>query len=207
MARDLLGHFILWVLWYKHIQPKIMAESGTPSAENFAAEGAERAPPPIARGRVTLDPPPPKKSRHVRSPAQQEALKTCREKAHSMLRGSKWVVDEGLPETPHEPQAPVPTAPQGSPAPHAQHGSPSPASDHIDRRMAELLTLTRLQLENERLVRKVEKHRMARLGESKGLAGPVPQSQPPLHSAAESRHTSSPYESLILAEIKRMACR
>ena len=76
--------------------------------------------------------------------------------------------------------------------------------------MAELLTLTRLQLENERLVRKVEKHRMARLGESKGASGPacpVPQSQPPLHSAAESRHTSSPYESRILAEIKRMACR
>jgi hypothetical protein len=52
-------------------------------------------------------------------------------------------------------------------------------------------------------VRKVEKHRMARLGESRA----VPQSQPPLHSAAESRHTSSPYESLILAEIKRMSGR
>lgn len=71
--------------------------------------------------------------------------------------------------------------------------------------MVELLTLTRLQLENERLVRKVEKHRMARLGESRPA---VPQSQPPLHSSAESRaHTSSPYESLIMAEIKRMAGR
>ena len=149
---------------------------------------------------------PPKKSRHVRSPAQQEALRTCREKAHSMLRGSKWVLDE----------APVPTATQGveapptTPIPQATHGAETPqvpAPDHIDRRMVELLTLTRLQLENERLVRKVEKHRMARLGESKGLAGPVPQSQPPLHSAAESRHTSSPYESLILAEIKRMSGR
>ena len=71
--------------------------------------------------------------------------------------------------------------------------------------MAELLTVTRLQLENERLARKVEKHRMARLGESRPS---VPQSQPPLHSAAESRaHTSSPYESLIMAEIKRMSGR
>ena len=183
-----------------------MAENATPSPANLAAEGAERAPPPSARGRVTLDPTPPKKSRHVRSPAQQEALKTCREKAHSMLRGSKWVVDEGLPETPRGPQTPVPTESHGPPTPHASHGPPARASDHIDRRMAELLTLTRLQLENERLVRKVEKHRMARLVESRsaGPAGPVPQSQPPLHSAAESRvHTSSPYESLIMAEIKR----
>ncbi len=183
-----------------------MAENATPSPANLAAEGAERAPTPIARGRVTLDPPPPKKSRHVRSPAQQEALKTCREKAHSMLRGSKWVVDEGLPETPHGPQAPVPTEPHGPPTPHAPHGSQVPAPDHIDRRMVELLTLTRLQLENERLVRKVEKHRMARLGESR--PGAVPQIPPTLHSAAEARaHTSSPYESLIMAEIKRMSGR
>ncbi len=186
-----------------------MAENATPSPANLADEGAERAPPPSVRGRVTLDPTPPKKSRHVRSPAQQEALRTCREKAHSMLRGSKWVLDE----------APVPTATRGAeappttPSPHAPHGAEtpqSPAPDHIDRRMAELLTLTRLQLENERLVRKVEKHRMARLGESRGAsgpAGPVPQCQPPLHSAAESRHTSSPYDRLILAEIKRMAGR
>ena len=72
--------------------------------------------------------------------------------------------------------------------------------------MVELLTVTRLQLENERLARKVEKHRMARLGESR-QAQPVG-TQPPLHSATSPHGpTSSPYETMIMAEIKRMTGR
>ena len=125
----------------------------------------------LPRGRVTLEPPQPKKTRHVRSPAQQQALQKAREKAHSMLRGSKWVVES---ET--APPPPVAVAPVREP-------------DHIDRRMTELVAMTRLQLENERLARKLSKYR-------ERSAQVTPPQQPQATSA---------YDNLIMGEIKRLA--
>ena len=124
----------------------------------------------LPRGRVTLEPPQPKKTRHVRSPAQQQALQKAREKAHSMLRGSKWVVES---ET--APPPPVAVAPVREP-------------DHIDRRMTELVAMTRLQLENERLARKLSKYRER----SAQVTSPQPQG-------------TSAYDTLIMGEIKRLA--
>lgn len=125
----------------------------------------------LPRGRVTLEPPQPKKTRHVRSPAQQQALQKAREKAHSMLRGSKWVVES---ET--APPPPVAVAPVREP-------------DHIDRRMTELVAMTRLQLENERLARKLSKYR-------ERSAQVTPPQQP---------QGTSAYDTLIMGEIKRLA--
>lgn len=125
----------------------------------------------LPRGRVTLEPPQPKKNRHVRSPAQQQALQKAREKAHSMLRGSKWVVES---ET--APPPPVAVAPVREP-------------DHIDRRMTELVAMTRLQLENERLARKLSKYR-------ERSAQVTPPQQP---------QGTSAYDTLIMGEIKRLA--
>lgn len=125
----------------------------------------------LPRGRVTLEPPQPKKTRHVRSPAQQQALQKAREKAHSMLRGSKWVVES---ET--APPPPVAVAPVREP-------------DHIDRRMTELVAMTRLQLENERLARKLSKYR-------ERSAQVTPPQQPQATRA---------YDTLIMGEIKRLA--
>ena len=124
----------------------------------------------LPRGRVTLEPPQPKKTRHVRSPAQQQALQKAREKAHSMLRGSKWVVES---ET--APPPPVAVAPVREP-------------DHIDRRMTELVAMTRLQLENERLARKLSKYRER----SAQVTPPQPQA-------------TGAYDTLIMGEIKRLA--
>lgn len=124
----------------------------------------------LPRGRVTLEPPQPKKTRHVRSPAQQQALQKAREKAHSMLRGSKWVVES---ET--APPPPVAVAPVREP-------------DHIDRRMTELVAMTRLQLENERLARKLSKYRER----SAQVTSPQPQA-------------TRAYDTLIMGEIKRLA--
>ena len=124
----------------------------------------------LPRGRVTLEPPQPKKTRHVRSPAQQQALQKAREKAHSMLRGSKWVVES---ET--APPPPVAVAPVREP-------------DHIDRRMTELVAMTRLQLENERLARKLPKYRER----SAQVTSPQPQA-------------TRAYDTLIMGEIKRLA--
>ena len=124
----------------------------------------------LPRGRVTLESPQPKKTRHVRSPAQQQALQKAREKAHSMLRGSKWVVES---ET--APPPPVAVAPVREP-------------DHIDRRMTELVAMTRLQLENERLARKLSKYRER----SAQVTSPQPQA-------------TRAYDTLIMGEIKRLA--
>ena len=127
----------------------------------------------LPRGRVTLQPPQPKKTRHVRSPAQQQALQKAREKAHSMLRGSKWVVES---ETTPVAATPGPMAPVREP-------------DHIDRRMTELVAMTRLQLENERLARKLSKYR-------ERSAQVTPPQQP---------QGTSAYDTLIMGEIKRLA--
>lgn len=111
------------------------------------------------RGRVTLDPPV-KKSKHVRSQAQEEVFAKAREKAHSMMRGCKLVVD------------PPPV-------------SLANGTEALDKRMTELVAMTRLQLENERLQRKVEKYRGRSL------------SQAPDHAPSQ-------YNNLILSEIKRL---
>ena len=124
----------------------------------------------LPRGRVTLEPPQPKKTRHVRSPAQQQALQKAREKAHSMLRGSKWVVESEAASPP-----PVTVAHVREP-------------DHIDRRMTELVAMTRLQLENERLARKLSKYRER----SAQVTSPQPQA-------------TRAYDTLIMGEIKRLA--
>jgi hypothetical protein len=133
--------------------------------------------PEITRGRVTLEAPQPKKSRHVRSPAQQQALQKAREKAHTMLRGSKWVVEHA---TAHQPMADSTIVPVSQP-------------DHIDRRMTELVAITRLQMENERLARKVAKYR-----ERSSTTTQATTSQP---------QTISAYDNLIMAEIKRLSMK
>ena len=129
----------------------------------------------LPRGRVTLEPPQPKKTRHVRSPAQQQALQKAREKAHSMLRGSKWVVESETAPPPPVAATPGPMAPAREP-------------DHIDRRMTELVAMTRLQLENERLARKLSKYRER----SAQVTSPQPQA-------------TRAYDTLIMGEIKRLA--
>jgi hypothetical protein len=87
-----------------------------------------------------------------------------------MLRGSKWVVES---ET--APPPPVAVAPVREP-------------DHIDRRMTELVAMTRLQLENERLARKLSKYRER----SAQVTSPQPQA-------------TRAYDTLIMGEIKRLA--
>jgi hypothetical protein len=112
------------------------------------------------QGRVTLELPT-KKSKHVRSEAQQDAFTKARDKAHSMLRAGA---------------APAAAA--------------APDTSALDRRMTELVSMTRLQLENERLERKVAKYR--------DRAQAPPSVRQP---------EGSPYNNLILSEIKRLTGR